>query len=574
MKSKLVAAALACVLGFTTAAQGTTYYWSGATNANMSGTAGNWGGTVPGASDIAAWDATAYTNPPTANAAMTLGQLWFTANNTVGVTFGTGANTLTLNGISEIGLQIDSGSGSVGTGSAKFKIGASQSWVNNSASTLTIGGTIANSDNTTKKTLAIDGTGNTILNGVISDGGTTGTLAITKIGSGKLTFASVNPFSGGLNVYAGTLQQGYNNNTLGTGTISLGDTTSGNNNNATITLIAPSRGDAAPIVVNAGSSGKLAIIVYYTSGGSSGFDFTLSGNVTLNHDLTLALTGQTGGGIWDRMVFSGVVSGGSNIYIGDSTYTNKANVKLSNTNTFTGTTTIKSGILWLANSLAIQNSTLDAANSISGGLRTDQTSLTMGSLSGTKNLRDLFSAAAFNSVNYGGYANVASLTLNPGVGVSSTYGGVITNGAAGMTLTKTGAGTQTLTNTLSYSGATTVSNGVLDVSSAPTFASTNWTLAASGTLKVGTTALSGKNLAVGVDGTGAGLLDVTGNLTLGGNLTVTGTSTGARKIAQSTGAISGTFSTTALPSGFILTLRNSKTELWVGTPAGTMVRFF
>ena len=63
-----------------------------------------------------------------------------------------------------------------------------------------------------------------------------------------------------------------------------------------------------------------------------------------------------------------------------------------------------------------------------------RTAPTFGGLKGSTDL-----AATFSS----NYSNVTGLTLNPLSG-TCTYDGVIANGAANMTLTKTGAGTQDL----------------------------------------------------------------------------------------------------------------------------------
>ena len=137
---------------------------------------------------------------------------------------------------------------------------------------------------------------------------------------------------------------------------------------------------------------------------------------------------------------------------------------VSGANTFSGTTLVSGGTLELGNSLALQNSALDATNSITGGaavgLRTTVTSLTLGGLSGNKNLNTLFTTTS------GGYNGLSALTLNPGAGVTLTYSGDLGNGNGSMSLTKTGAGTQILTGTNTYTGTTTVTAGSLVITGA------------------------------------------------------------------------------------------------------------
>jgi fibronectin-binding autotransporter adhesin len=67
-----------------------------------------------------------------------------------------------------------------------------------------------------------------------------------------------------------------------------------------------------------------------------------------------------------------------------------------------------------------------------------------------------------------GYTLATGLTLNPNTGVTDTYSGAIANGAASMTLTKTGLGTQVLSGTNTYSGNTTISAGNLQVGASGT----------------------------------------------------------------------------------------------------------
>ena len=123
-------------------------------------------------------------------------------------------------------------------------------------------------------------------------------------------------------------------------------------------------------------------------------------------------------------------------------------------NTFTGGTTINSGIVQLDNANALQNSvvTLNTSNGLTfnagiGGVN-------LGGLSGSGNLTmsDLSSPSSPN----------VALTLgnSNSVGSSSgSYGGSLTASS----LTKVGTNTQTLTGSNSFTGAVTVNSGILAV---------------------------------------------------------------------------------------------------------------
>ncbi|MCU0796298.1 MAG: autotransporter-associated beta strand repeat-containing protein [Akkermansiaceae bacterium] len=130
-------------------------------------------------------------------------------------------------------------------------------------------------------------------------------------------------------------------------------------------------------------------------------------------------------------------------------------------NTFNGATTILEGILCAGHPTSLQNSPLDTLASVTGdefhGLQTTVTTLTLGGLTGDKNLAAIFTTTA------GGYDAVTTLTLNPVSGADLSYSGIIADGASGMNLVKSGAGIQTLTAAQSFTGTTTINNGTLRI---------------------------------------------------------------------------------------------------------------
>jgi len=211
-------------------------------------------------------------------------------------------------------------------------------------------------------------------------------------------------------------------------------------------------------------SGNLKLGAVTLSGGFAlgGADRTITvgsglGTVTLSGALSSSGAGNKLTLAGSGPITVGAITPGTNnpaIEVsGTSTYT------FSGASTFTGATTISAGTLSLGNSLALQNSALDTTASIAGdatnGLKTTVTTLTFGGLNGNKDLASVFTTAS------GGYSGVTALTLNPGAGATPSYSGAIADGAAGMTITKTGAGTQTLSGANTYTGLTTVSAGTL-----------------------------------------------------------------------------------------------------------------
>ena len=524
------------------AAQATTYSWTGTTNGNMSGTTANWGGTVPTAADIAQWNSASYTNAPTVNADMTLGELFFTALNTGGTTFGSGTSILTLNGVGGIGIQLDSGSGAVNTSNANFKIGASQSWINNSASTLTVGGTITNSGNASPYALTLSGSGITTLTGIISNGGTTGTLALTKSGAGTLTISGANTYTGGTTISAGTLKVG-NAVALGGNARAVSVAATGaalDLNGITMT------GTNALTLNGTGISSGGALI-----NNNSAAAGTYLGTVAMATDSSI---GGNGAGV----TLSGIVSGAFNL-----TKVGSNMLILSNTaNTFGGagkTFAISAGTVQLGavtTSLGAANTAVTVSNGASldlnGKAYTTTTPLTInGQYSSTVGALGNGSATAVTFTNTVAMATDSSIGGN---GAGALTLSQIVSGA--FNLTKVGTGTLVLSNAANTFGgagktfainagtvqlgavttslgaagtAVTVSSGaVLNLNGKVYTTNNPLTINGSGIGGTGAIMNSGSTSSYSSDVTLAsdstiGIIAGAGALTLSGNLTSTGT---------------------------------------------------
>jgi fibronectin-binding autotransporter adhesin len=217
------------------------------------------------------------------------------------------------------------------------------------------------------------------------------------------------------------------------------------------------------------------------NGGNKGFFFT-GGISSTNGHLTITNTSDAA----SRTKFNSVVSDGA---AGNSiSYNQTAGwSEFTSANTFSGTTTNGGGLLHINIGTALQNSALNTTGSVTGsgtqGLRivgAGVTTLTLGGLTGNKNIDD-DGTGVFSSTS-GNYTQITALTLNPGTGKSHSYDGAITDGAVGMTLTKTGDGIQTLGGTSTYTGDTLVSAGTLFVNGSLSAATNDVTVATTGAI--------------------------------------------------------------------------------------------
>jgi fibronectin-binding autotransporter adhesin len=327
--------------------------------------------------------------------------------------------------------------------------------------------------------------------------------ATSLAGTGNVTFTGTGQLSitGSSSGYSGTVTLGPGSNAGSTDIVVVGSGDSLGTGTINMRGAQLSAGTASIIVSNAVDVAAGGFRV----GGSN--SFTLAGPISVDNfsrtfanygDATVTLgdivtagastvvafdNAQLGtpGGL---IVVSGVISGSGQI----SSSNANANTRLAGANAFTGQSSISAGMLVLANTLALQNSTVN---------------YTDGSL--------VFSdAVAGNAFTFGGLSGSAALTLanNAGTptGVTVTVGG--NNATTSFTGNLTGAGSLTKAG----SGTLTLGGGTVAPASGITVTGGRLTLSRAGQID-----LSSTNITLGTD---RELLVAYGTGTLGGSITM------------------------------------------------------
>lgn len=193
----------------------TTGLWSDGANWSDNPTSGGTTGTVP--TDDTTTDI-AYFNQSSVNGTQTV-QLNADRAITGIVVANTGATTIASSNatprlltLGANGLTMLSAANNLTLGGASnplnLTIAVSQTFANNASSrTLTVvGGISRTAGDTTARTLTIDSAGSTAIQGVVSDGGASGSLGLTKSGTGQLTLSAANTYTGATIVNSGTLR--------------------------------------------------------------------------------------------------------------------------------------------------------------------------------------------------------------------------------------------------------------------------------------------------------------------------------------------------------------------------------
>lgn len=313
---------------------------------------------------------------------------------------------------------------------------------------------------------AIDNNGNTV---EFTDGGTNVlNAASTDVGQMQID-------------YNGVVKLGVNNAFPATSQLRIGlNTGSGTTDNSAVTGTLDMAGYNLSVARIEGSNAAATT----ATTASRKITNSTSGNSTLTIGAAATNTifdgvienGSAGGTIAvtkvlaNTQTFSGTVA---NTYTGDTTVTGGSLIlaKTASVNAIGGNLTIGDGattagndIVQLTNSNQIADTsvvTFNGTGANAGILRLNNQSETLGGLSST--------AGAGIIENNNAAAGTSTLTVNIASG-SQTFSGILRdNGGTGtgiLALTKDGAGTQVLTGTNTYTGATTVNNGALQIGNA------------------------------------------------------------------------------------------------------------
>ena len=449
------------------------------------------------------------------------------------------------------------------------------------------------------------GTGSLLLQGTMSGAG-----GLTKYGNGLAVVSGTNTFTGNTTVGSGILRITQANalgNNSASAMVNIGSSLELSNNIAVgskaLTLAGSGSTGANGALRNLAGTNSWAGAV--TLGGDTLINgeagqLTLSGNISATANNNLTITNNA------AVVLSGVVGNGSGMLnkYGTGTLTlsgASANTFSGDANFYAGTTLLNktAGVDALAGTVNVGNGSastilqLGAANQINDSSVVNIAANSTFDLNGNNETISGLNATASTAA-----VTLGSGTLTVNSFVNSTFAGVVSGGG---NLVKDGYNTMTLTGPNTYTGSTTISNGVLNIQNNTALGTTGGatTVKSGGELQVQnsiTTAealtLSGTGVTAGgalrnvqdnntVSGavtlaansrinSDGGTLTLSGGITGGGNSLTVG---GAGSITISSGVSLGAGNFVKDGSG-VTTLSGSSANSWTGTTtinAGTLL---
>jgi fibronectin-binding autotransporter adhesin len=269
--------------------------WIG-TTADMN-TGSNWtGGVIPGTTDRAVFDGTSATVNPTFSATFEgsgagFGGVLMTGAHTAALSINSAATAGSVFRLSTpSGITLDSGAGpfTMGTSGNAFFLNlnttaGTYTFANNSSNTAVIGAQATlNPGGVSTVTGTFTGTGDWQYDGVIRSG--SGTMSVAKTGTGTLTLAGANIYTGTTILDQGTMAMGLDQNLSGGLTFGLANASV---NNATLNLnnFSATFGSALTVLNNSTTANTVTI--------GSGKTLTVNGGMTIGYNAAGVGTGAT-----------------------------------------------------------------------------------------------------------------------------------------------------------------------------------------------------------------------------------------------------------------------------------------
>ncbi len=433
--------------------------------------------------------------------------------------------TLTGSGVSNGGALRNLANANTMTGA--ITLGAGGARINSDAGVLTLSG--AGNITGATQPLTVGGAGDTTISKVIAT--TSGTL--TKDGAGTLTLSGNNSFTGATLINAGVVRA-QSNTALGTAAGGV-TVTSG----AALELSGGITVGAEALSLNGTgvtNNGALRNVIGTNTWGGT---VTLAGAAEIQSDagtLTLnaanAVTGANQNLTFDG-AGNGVISGTITTGSGTLTKNGAGTLTLSGAgaNTYSGATNVNAGTLQVSKASALGSTA--AGTIVLAGATLNINNVNIGTEALTLNGSGVGAVGALTGTGAGAIANgpvtlASDTTLGAGAGATLTVGGVVSESGGVRTLTKTGAGTLTLSGANTYTGGTTVNAGTLVLAGGSAIADT-------GAVNLST---AGANLTLNASETIGSVAGVTGTtVTLGANTLTTGGNNGTTTFA---GVVSGT----------------------------------
>ena len=261
------------------------------------------------------------------------------------------------------------------------------------------------------------------LSGILSGSGG----SLVKTGAGTLALTGANTFVGGVTIKNGTLESKTTTTTLGANTVTMGG--AGSTGASYVT----GQNNSNPFVINTPDSGS---VVIGANGAGSGF--VMSGQVTLNGNLTLQTFNNTISGTTKAVaVFTGGITGTGNLL-------------LDNLGLAVNTISITTAAVNHSGSITVQGSAT-GVTLISASIGSNVTGITQNSATSRLDLSGANTYAGNLTVN----AGIVRISNNSNTGNDVS---TVTLAASGATLDLTYGGTDTVDEL--YIGSTQQANGV------------------------------------------------------------------------------------------------------------------